>query len=127
MTGYVRKMCERFTADTGAALARSSDTPYISNEAWNVSATAEESPGVYTKIAPSHAATSLLLYRVGRPDLEAATQRLCAKVGAWTTVHDKALVKLMLYASQTASLTLSGTLAPGDLSDIELKVVRTLT
>ncbi|CAK0891196.1 unnamed protein product [Prorocentrum cordatum] len=117
MSGHTAKMCDRFVADTGIALNRAVDTPYLSNEAWNDD---NEQTGKFAPIAPSHAASALFLYRVGRPDIAAATQRLCSKVFAWTVVHDKALIRLMLYAACTAKAVLRGALSPSDLATLLL-------
>ena len=73
-------------------------------------------------IAASHAASSLFLNRVGRPDLAAITQRLGSGVSTWTKFHDLALVRLMTYAACTATHVLEGTLAPCDLADLVLLV-----
>ena len=113
-------MCERFTAETGICLTRKVDSPYITNEAWAADATVEDNPGVYTKVAPSYAASALFLYRVGRPDIAASTQRLCSKVTYWTTVHDKALIRLMCYAFSTREFVVTGSLSPVDLIDLQL-------
>ena len=93
------------------------DAPYISDEAW---AQDDEEPGRFADIAASHAATSLFLDRVGRPDLVAATQRLCSGVSRLTKAHDLALIRLMMYAACTPEKVLSGVLSPSGLLDLLL-------
>ena len=78
----------------------------------------DETTGRFAQMAASHAASALFLYRAGRPDLADAARRLCAKVEAWTTVHDKALTRLMLYAACTQRAVLLGFLAPADAENI---------
>eukprot|EP00959_Pyramimonas_sp_CCMP1952_P094800 1983044-Pyramimonas_sp.AAC.1 len=89
MPGCTAKMRDRLMADTSIALNRAVGTPHLSNETWNDDV---------ASIAPSHAASAAFLYRVGRPDIAAATQRLCSKVSAWTVVQDKALISHQAHA-----------------------------
>ena len=117
MIDYTRAMVERFCSDTGLRITRPVDTPYISAESW---AQDSEEAGRFADVAASHSASSLFLCRVGRPDLAAATQRLCSGVSRWTTVHDLALIRLMMYAACTSTHVLKGTLAPADVDDLLL-------
>eukprot|EP00959_Pyramimonas_sp_CCMP1952_P384698 8062589-Pyramimonas_sp.AAC.1 len=117
MIDYTRAMVERFCTDAGLRITRPVDTPHISAEFW---AQDSEEAGRFADVAASHSASSLFLCRVGRPDLAAATQRLCSGVSRWTTVHDLALIRVMTYAACTSTHVLKGTLAPADVDDLLL-------
>ncbi|CAK0819868.1 unnamed protein product [Prorocentrum cordatum] len=117
MIDYTRAMVERFCADAGLGTTKPVDSPYISAESW---AQDSEEAGRFADVAASHSASPLFLCRVGRPDLAAATQRLCSGVSRWTTVHDLALIRLMMYAACTSTHVLKGTLALADVDDLLL-------
>ena len=117
MSGYTTAMADKFERDTGANIDKPADTPYLSDQVW---ASAVEEPGRYRDIAPSHAASALFLSRVGRPDISAMVQRLCSKVAAWTTTHDRGLIRLMQYCRSSAGLSLTGSLSTDDLQCVEI-------
>ena len=121
MDGYATDATARFERellekDPKARLTKVT-SPHLPPE---VAAQLGVSPGLFTSSCSSHVATLLFLYRVARPDVAVATQRLCTVVTKWTTTHDLALIRIFSYLRHAGQAKLKGTLSPDDLNDLVL-------
>jgi hypothetical protein len=116
MAEYSRNAVRKFSEEYGRNFNKAA-TPYVTEKEW---ADSSEVEGVFKRTCASHAATSLFLGRVGRPDLSCAVQRLCSAVARWTVVEDLALTRLIAYLNGHCDFELVSKLSPLDCADLEI-------
>ena len=118
MKAFLEKAVDLFQEELGKERLVPAGTPYVAE----LTAEADEEPGVFAKTSASHLMRMLFAARMARPDLITAITRLASHISRWKVVHDGALKRILSYCGQTLGLELCGSLRAGDISTVEIHV-----
>ena len=120
MEDFMKDAAAIYATEIGAKKLAEARTPYLPENIWDFAPKGGEPAGEQSATCSSHLMKLLFAARLSRPDIMVAITRLASKVSSWNTSHDRALKRLMQYASSKPDLRLHSMLSTDDFGDAQL-------